>query len=118
MVDDDADTREFTAFVLEQAGARVITVASAAEALARLTQLQPDLLLSDIGMPEMDGYRLIRQVRSLPPDQGGQIPAIALTAYAGEINQQQALEAGFQRHLSKPVEPDHLIATAAHLVIR
>jgi PAS domain S-box-containing protein len=118
IVDDDADTCEYTSFVLEQAGARVTTVSSAAEALARLTQLQPDLLLSDIGMPEMDGYRLIRQVRSLPPDQGGQIPAIALTAYAGEINQQQALEAGFQMHLSKPVEPDHLVATVANLVLR
>lgn len=118
VVDDDTDTREFVAFVLEQAGATVLTAASAPEALKILKQSQPDLLLSDIGMPEMDGYMLIREVRALRPEEGMKIPAIALTAFAGEMNQQQALAAGFQMHISKPVEPDHLISMIASLVIR
>lgn len=115
VVDDDADARTFTAFLLEQHGATVNAVASANEALTALSQFQPDVLLSDIGMPTVDGYMLLRQVRTLPADQGGQVPAIALTAYAGEINHQQALAAGFQRHLSKPVEPAVLIAAIVHL---
>jgi CheY-like chemotaxis protein len=67
-------------------------------------------------MPEMDGYALIRQIRKWPPQQGGTIPAIALTAYAGEINQQQALAAGFEMHISKPVEPEELVKAIAHLL--
>jgi PAS domain S-box-containing protein len=118
IVDDDTDTREFIAFVLEQAGATVSTAASAPEAITILTQSQPNLLLSDIGMPDMDGYMLIHQIRTLPPDQGGTIKAIALTAFAGEMNQQQALAAGFQKHLSKPIEPDLLISAIADLMIR
>jgi CheY-like chemotaxis protein/two-component sensor histidine kinase len=109
VVDDDTDTREFLVFLLEQAGASVISASSAGEALRELTQFKPDILLSDIGMPDMDGYMLMRQVRALPSEQGGQIPAIALSAYAGELNQQQAIAAGFQRHLAKPVEPEELI---------
>jgi CheY-like chemotaxis protein len=105
VVDDDTDAREFVTFLLEQYGARVRAVSSAGEALTALTQSVPDVLLSDIGMPDVDGYMLMQQVRTLPPEQGGQIPAIALTAYAGEINYQQAIAAGFQSHISKPVEP-------------
>ncbi|MBD2079416.1 response regulator [Leptolyngbya sp. FACHB-17] len=116
VVDDDADTREFEAFVLEQAGAQVRAVASASEALLVLVQSKPDMLLSDIGMPEINGYMLIQQVRALSPQQGGQIPAIALTAYAGEINEQQALTTGFQKHLSKPVDPEILVQAIASLV--
>jgi PAS domain S-box-containing protein len=116
LVDDDIDTREFVAFVLEQAGAKVIATSCAIEALTALTQYSPNVLLSDIGMPDIDGYMLIRQVRALPPQQGGQIIAIALTAYAGEMNQQQALAAGFQQHLSKPVDPEKLISTVVNLV--
>ena len=116
VVDDDHNTREFTTFLLEMQGANVTAVASASEALAVFTQLKPDILLSDIGMPDMDGYMLIRQVRMLSPEQGGEIPAIALTAYAGEIDCHQAVEAGFQIHLSKPVEPDILIDAIANLV--
>nr|WP_277877176.1 MULTISPECIES: ATP-binding protein [unclassified Leptolyngbya] len=118
VVDDDTDTREFVAFVLEQAGASILTAASASEAFTTLMQSQPHLLLSDIGMPDIDGYMLIRQIRALPPEQGSTIPAIALTAFAGEMNQQQALAAGFQKHLSKPIEPDRLISTIASLVVR
>jgi PAS domain S-box-containing protein len=116
VVDDDTDSRDFVAFLLEQSGAKVTAVASASEALMALTECQPDLLLSDIGMPEIDGYMLLQQIRQLPPQQGGQIPAIALTAFAGEINHQQALAAGFQRHISKPVEPDSLIEAIVSVV--
>ncbi|WP_416670348.1 PAS domain S-box protein [Egbenema bharatensis] len=116
VVDDDPDTRELVVFVLEQQGAQVITATSAHEVLLVLPQAKPDVLLSDIGMPEMDGYMLIRQVRALTPEQGGQIPAIALTAYAGDINQKQVLAAGFQKHISKPIEPQKLVQAIAHLV--
>ncbi|WP_143855667.1 hybrid sensor histidine kinase/response regulator, partial [Nostoc sp. 'Peltigera membranacea cyanobiont' 232] len=118
VVDDDDDTREFHTFVLEQEGAKVIAVVSAKEALQVLAESEPDILLSDIGMPETDGYTLMRQVRALQALQAKQIPAIALTAYAGEINQQQALESGFQRHLSKPVEPEELVNAIATLIGR
>ncbi|MFN6464581.1 MAG: PAS domain S-box protein [Nostoc sp. DedVER02] len=117
LVDDQADVREFFSFALEQYGATVTAVESAAEALEILIQSKPDILLSDIGMPLMDGYMLLREVRKLPPEQGGQIPAIALTAYAGEINYNQAMAAGFQKHLPKPVDPGEL-ATAINNIIR
>jgi CheY-like chemotaxis protein/anti-sigma regulatory factor (Ser/Thr protein kinase) len=116
VVDDDTDSREFIAFVLEQLGAQVSTVTSAGEAIATLEQSQPNILLSDIGMPNMDGYMLMRQIRAMPPEQGGQILAIALTAYAGEIDRQQALAAGFQHHLAKPVEPNELVKVILNLL--
>ncbi|NJP08333.1 MAG: response regulator [Leptolyngbyaceae cyanobacterium RU_5_1] len=116
IVDDDTDTRDFVEFVLEQAGARVMTVATAGEALMVFNRMKPDVLLSDIGMPEMDGYMLMQQVRALPPAQGGQILAIALTAYAAEIDYQRAIAAGFQKHISKPVEPANLVKVIANLV--
>lgn len=116
VVDDESDSREFVAFVLEQAGADVITATTADEALKMLMQSQPDVLLSDIGMPDTDGYMLIQQVRALPKEQGGQVTAIALTAYAGDFNQQQALSAGFQQHVSKPVEPEVLVRAIASLL--
>ncbi|HEY9862395.1 MAG TPA: PAS domain S-box protein [Candidatus Obscuribacterales bacterium] len=115
LVDDDSDTRDYLTFVLEQAGATVSVATSAAEALQALGRSIPNILLSDIGMPEMDGYTLMRQIRSRPPEQGGEIVAIALTAYAGEMNQQQALSAGFQQHLAKPVEPEILLQTITSL---
>jgi len=114
VVDDKADTRELTAFILEQAGAIVTVVPSALAALDVLTQFQPDVLVSDIGMPGMDGYALIRQIRQLP-EPVKLIPAVALTAYAGEVDQQQAIDAGFQIHLSKPVEPEAITAVIARL---
>ncbi|MEW5861270.1 MAG: ATP-binding protein [Cyanobacteriota bacterium] len=116
VVDDDTDSREFFAFALEQLGAQVSTVTSAGEAIAFLEQSQPNILLSDIGMPDMDGYMLMRQIREMPPEQGGQILAIALTAYAGEIDRQQALAAGFQHHLAKPVEPNELVKVILNLL--
>lgn len=104
------------AFVLEQAGASVTAVASGIEALQAFSQALPNILVSDVGMPEMDGYMLMRQIRSLPLEEGGQIPAIALTAYAGELDQQQAIAAGFQRHLAKPIDPETVIAIVTALV--
>lgn len=117
-VDDDADMRDLTAFVLQQAQAEVRLVASAQEVLKVLSKEQPDVLIADIGMPEINGYTLLRSIRCLSAQKGGQIPAIALTAYAGEFNHRQALEAGFQLHLSKPVEPEVLVKAVARLVGR
>lgn len=116
LVDDEADTRALVAFMLEQQGSEVTAVSSAAEALRQLQQTIPDLILSDIGMPNVDGYGFIQQVRSLQPEQGGNIPAIALTAYAGEFDQKQALSAGFQLHLAKPMDLDALIRAITQLV--
>lgn len=116
VIDDDSDARELVTFVLEQEGALVMTADSAAGGLLALAQFHPDILLSDIGMPEMDGYQLIQKVRALPPDQGGLTPAIALTAYAGEYDQRQALKAGFQKHLAKPVEPDRVVRVISELI--
>jgi PAS domain S-box-containing protein len=116
VVDDDASTREFISFLLELHQANVMAASTANEAIALLTQFNPDIILSDIGMPEVDGYMLMQQIRALSPEQGGQIPAIALTAYAGEINYQRAIAAGFQKHISKPVEPDILIKAIVSLV--
>jgi len=116
VVDDETDTRELLTFILEQAGAKVTAVSSAAAALAALLETMPDVVLSDIGMAEMNGYSLMRQIRSLRPEQSGHIPAIALTAYAGEYNQRQAIAAGFQQHLSKPVEPEALVKAIAQLL--
>ncbi|MEA5448776.1 ATP-binding protein [Leptolyngbya sp. CCNP1308] len=114
-VDDSADTREFLTVLLGQYGADVITAGSATEALDTLKTLHPDVLISDIGMPDMDGYRLIRQVRALPPDQGGKIPAIALTAYARDEDQQQSLDSGYQRHLTKPLDLEKLVQAVVEL---
>ena len=116
LVDDDRDSREFIAFVLEQYGAQVTEVDSAHDALNNLMQTKFDLLISDIGMPDMDGYTLIRQIRKQSPDRGGEIPAIALTAYAGETDRQQALAAGFQQHISKPIELEVLIQAILTIV--
>jgi PAS domain S-box-containing protein len=117
LVDDEPDTREFQAFLLEQNGAHVRAVASGEEALQALEQSIPDVLVSDIGMADMDGYMLLQQIRShealrsdsRSPNLGGMIPAIALTAYAAEIDRQQALQVGFQTHITKPVEPSVLV---------
>jgi len=116
-VDDDADARDLVVFLLEDCGATVTAVSNAADALAALTLSVPDLLLSDVGMPDTDGYMLLRQVRALPADRGGLVPAIALTAYAGEIDYRQALAAGFQRHLSKPLDPDKLLQAMVDLLV-
>ncbi|MEH2081367.1 MAG: ATP-binding protein [Nostoc sp.] len=116
VVDDDTDSRDFVAFVLEQNGAFVMAVSSADEALQTLAEVKPDVLVSDISMPDMDGYMLIHEVRTQTPEQGGQIPAIALTAFARNYDHEKALKAGFQMHLSKPLNPEKLIAAIIKLM--
>jgi hypothetical protein len=102
--------------VLEDSKAQVITAGSAREALELLMREQPDVLVSDIGMPQSDGYKFIHQVRTLPVESGGKIPAVALTAYARAEDRKRALMAGYQMHISKPVEPSELIAVVSSLV--
>src|SRR5512134_2395512 len=94
----------------------VTTAASAREAYELVERLQPDVLLSDIAMPGEDGLSLMRRVRMLPFERGGEVPAIALSAYAGAEDRRKALLAGFQRHMSKPVDPAHLLAAIASMV--
>ncbi len=117
-VDDEPDTREMLKAGLRRCGAEVTAVGSAAEALEAIAAAVPDLLISDIGMPEMDGYDLIRQVRELTAENGGKVPAIALTAYARAEDRMQALRAGYQMHVPKPVELAELVAVAASLIRR
>jgi CheY-like chemotaxis protein len=122
LVDDEADARELFTVLLVQRGAKVTAVASSDEALTVLAETppdeRPDVLLADIGMPETDGYQLIAKVRALERSQGSQIPAVALTAHAGFEDRNRSLSAGFQKHLSKPVEPAELAAVVAHLARR
>ncbi|MEH1803910.1 hybrid sensor histidine kinase/response regulator [Nostoc sp.] len=118
VVDDDTDSRDFVAFVLEQDGAFVMTASCADEALQNLAEVKLDVLVSDISMPDMDGYMLIHEVRTRTPEQGGQIPAIALTAFARSNDHEKALNAGFQMHLSKPLNPEKLIAAIVKLMER
>ncbi|MBD2385639.1 response regulator [Cylindrospermum sp. FACHB-282] len=118
VVDDDTDTRHFLTIALEESGARVTAVASVLEALSEIQQYPPDILISDIGMPTEDGYTLIRKLRLLEAEEGGQIPAIALTAYAREEDSTEALAAGFNMYASKPVELTTLINMVKKLVGR
>jgi CheY-like chemotaxis protein len=96
----------------------VRTASSADEAIKQLEGRQPDVLVSDIGMPGEDGYALIRRVRSLAREQGGQVPALALTAFARSDDRRRAIGAGFHMHLAKPVEPDELVTVVASLAKR
>ena len=113
MVDDDRDARELLKRILSERGATVTLAASAAEAFELVRSSKPDLLLSDIGMPDQDGYDLIRKVRALPPNQGGQVRAVALTAFARPEDRRRAFLAGYQLHVAKPVDPAELIAVCA-----
>ena len=115
VVDDEPDARELIKIVLEECHAEVVTAASTQEALEVLKRERPDVLVSDIGMPQADGYQLIRQVRNLDPNRGGIIPAVALTAYARAEDRKRALLSGYQMHISKPVEPSELIVIVASL---
>ncbi|HYE20623.1 MAG TPA: ATP-binding protein [Tepidisphaeraceae bacterium] len=117
-VDDEPDARNLIKRVLEDCGARVLLAASAAEGLEVVKRDRPDMIVSDIGMPDEDGYAFIRQVRALPPDAGGRTPAAALTAFARSEDRTRALRAGYQSHVSKPVEPTELTAVVASLAAR
>jgi PAS domain S-box-containing protein len=118
IVDDEPDSRALLRRLLEDCHASVLTAASAGEAIEILHRERPQVLLSDIGMPEQDGYDLIRAVRSWGPGQGGDVPAAAVTAFARDEDRRQAFQAGFQSHIAKPVDPSHLIAAVAHLAGR
>jgi len=115
VVDDDPDARELLTVLLEGCGMLVRSAASARAALDAVLAELPDVLVSDIGMPEEDGYSLIRKIRELPRDDQRAVPAIALTAFARTEDRQRALRAGFDRHLAKPVEPSALTAIIADL---
>jgi CheY-like chemotaxis protein len=120
VVDDDADARDLLAIRLQQYGAGVIMAASAEAAMEALAQkqLRPDLIVSDIAMPGEDGYSLIRRVRAMEPEQGGRIPAIALTAYSRNKDRVQALAAGFQMHMPKPVNAVELAIAITSIIGR
>jgi CheY-like chemotaxis protein len=118
VVDDEPDARELIAQVLTGCGAEVVAVESASEALAEMERQRFDVLVSDIGMPLMDGYALIEKVRQLPEERGGRIPAAALTAYAGVEDRVRVLSAGYQFHIPKPVEPAELTTVVAKLAER
>lgn len=115
VVDDDEDARILLKYVLGAEGAEVHLAGSATEALERFTELRPDVLISDIGMPGEDGYALMKKIRAQPAELGGGTPAAALTAYAGSQDAQLAFMAGFQHHISKPVEPATLVSVVANL---
>jgi len=116
VVDDDVDTRELIEWVLKRVGAEVTSVGSAREALDVLEREKPHLLVSDIAMPEEDGYALLRKIRALPPERGGRIPAIALTAHSLVQDRLQSLRAGFQSHVPKPVVPEELVEVVASII--
>ncbi len=118
VVEDEPDARELLVAVLTQCEAEVLAVSNVAEALLKLEEWRPDVLISDIEMPGEDGYALIRRIRALPAERGGRIPAAALTAYARAEDRMRALLAGFQIHLPKPVEPTELAAVVASLAGR
>jgi len=116
VVDDDPDARELVSLALQACEAEVQAVSSAAEALIAIDSHPPDVLVADIGMPERDGHWLVRAVRERERRDGAaRLPAIALTAYASVTDRQAALAAGFDRHISKPVEPRNLAAAVADL---
>jgi CheY-like chemotaxis protein len=113
VVDDQADARDLISRVLQGCSAEVITADSTEAALILVEERRPDVLVSDIGMPDSDGFELLRRVRALGAARGGGIPAIALTAFARAEDRIRALRAGFLVHVSKPVDPSELVATVA-----
>jgi CheY-like chemotaxis protein len=118
VVDDEYDARRLMKRFLEVRGAAVTTAASVDEAMEQLGDLLPDVLLSDIGMPDHDGYELIQRVRDLPDEEGGATPAVAITAFARADDRERALMSGFQMHMAKPVDPLALLSAIARLAGR
>jgi CheY-like chemotaxis protein len=118
VADDDRNTLELVYIVLTRSGAEVKTAPTASEALKLLTEWKPDVLLSDISMPDRDGYALVRDLRTLPSHLGGATPAAALTAMASDEDKVRALAAGFQTHIPKPIEPASLVQAVARLARR
>src|SRR4029079_16782305 len=118
LVDDEAEAREIISTVIMRTGAEVTACHSAREALAKLSEWKPDVILSDIAMPDEDGFSFIGKVRSLPREKGGETPAAALTAYARDIDRSQALAAGYQMHIAKPIGATQLVTMVARLAGR
>ena len=118
LVEDDVDTQELLRTVLGGHGADLAVVASSVDALIELQRAKPDVIISDIGMAGENGYELMKKIRTLDPEQGGRIPAIALTAYASPSDRRQALLAGFQTHLPKPVNAEELVAVILSLTFK
>ena len=118
LVEDDDDSRKLLGTMLKRYGARVTSTKSAAEALAAFEGELPDVLISDIGMPDQDGYELMRKLRALPPERGGKTPAIALTGYASRKDRDRAINSGYQQHMAKPIEQADMIKAIAALVGR
>jgi hypothetical protein len=118
VVEDDPDTLDLIRFILEQSGAEVSTALSTGAALQLLERWRPDVLVSDLALPDQDGYELIAHVRSRAPESSGNIPAVALSAYARTEDRIRAIAAGFQMHVTKPVDPDELVAVVANLTNR
>jgi signal transduction histidine kinase/ActR/RegA family two-component response regulator len=118
LVDDEVEAREIISTVMTRTGAEVTACHSASEALATLLEWKPDVILSDIAMPDEDGYSFIGKVRSLPRDKGGETPAAALSAYARDIDRRQALAAGYQMHIAKPIAANKLVTMVARLAGR
>jgi CheY-like chemotaxis protein len=117
-VDDEADALTLLRVVLEAAGAEVTTVASPLMALARIEAVRPHVIVVDLGMPEMDGFALITQIRASPHPHVREVPAAALTAFARSEDRTKALRSGFEMHLAKPVDPGELVASVAALARR
>jgi CheY-like chemotaxis protein len=118
IVDDNPDALNLVMHLLENCGVNTAGCASAEECLARLPQWHPDVLISDIGMPGMDGYAMMRVLREFSPQEGGETPAVALTAFARSEDRRRAMLAGFDMHVSKPVEPGELVAVVARMARR
>ena len=118
LVEDDDDSRKLLGTMLKRHGARVTSTKSAKEALEAFASDLPDVLISDIGMPDQDGYELIRKLRTLPIEKGGSIPAIAVTGYASRKDRERALNSGYQQHIAKPVEQADIINAIAELIGR
>jgi len=116
VVDDDQDALDMLSLLLGEAGASVRTATSAAEALALLRWIRPDVLLSDLAMPDEDGYSLIRSLRTLELESGRRTPAVALTAYVRVQDRARAVDAGFDVFVEKPVDPDELLSVIGGLV--
>lgn len=118
VVEDDADARELMQALLEQRGASVVAADCVASAFARLEEARPDIIVSDIAMPDEDGYALVRRLRSRPAERGGRTPVIAVSAFSGSSDRLRALAAGFDRYLYKPVDFDELFGAIRALVRR
>jgi CheY-like chemotaxis protein len=116
IVDDLRDNLDFLTFLLEQYGAISMAIDTPTEVLPALSTFKPDILICDIGMPQEDGYSLLRRIRKLAPEEGGRVPAIALTAYAKDEDREESQKAGYQRHIAKPVDAEDLLLVIASLL--